>query len=44
METVQFAHPMDELKNRLRHILNVIPPHSRFITSIIRCMATAGIC
>ncbi|SFI28313.1 Exopolysaccharide biosynthesis protein EpsI, predicted pyruvyl transferase [Paenibacillus sp. UNC496MF] len=29
METVQFAHPMDELKNRLRHILNVIPPHSK---------------
>lgn len=28
METVQMAHPMDELKNRLQQILNVIPPHS----------------
>ncbi|WP_308638130.1 polysaccharide pyruvyl transferase family protein [Paenibacillus silvisoli] len=28
METVQFAHPMDELKDRLRQILQVIPPHS----------------
>ncbi|WP_420832351.1 polysaccharide pyruvyl transferase family protein [Paenibacillus humicola] len=25
---MQFAHPMDELKNRLRQILNVIPPQS----------------
>ena len=44
METVQFAHPMDELKNRLRHILNVIPPIPKSITSIIRCTATAATC
>ncbi|SFS54657.1 polysaccharide pyruvyl transferase family protein [Paenibacillus sp. BC26] len=29
MESVQFAHPMDELKDRLRQILQVIPPHSK---------------
>ncbi|NBD23598.1 polysaccharide pyruvyl transferase family protein [Paenibacillus glycinis] len=29
MTTLQFAHPMDELKNKLLHILNVIPPQSK---------------